>query len=132
MSDCFQLEIQVPYDDVDMYGVLYHSKYLVYMERARNKFLESSGYHLAELARQDIRFTINNIQIKYLKPALFYEQLTIGVAIKRFTRTSIIFEQHVYKSRQVICIAEVQVVCINHQLRPKALPQAFLEEYRDR
>jgi len=44
------MQIRVYYEDTDAAGVVYHSNYLNYCERARTEYLRERGYSVAELA----------------------------------------------------------------------------------
>ena len=46
MTD-FSLAIRVYIEDTDAGGIVYHSNYLKFMERARTEFMRSLGYGLS-------------------------------------------------------------------------------------
>jgi Predicted thioesterase len=46
------MKIRVYYEDTDAAGVVYHSNYLNYMERARTEFLRDQGCSVAQLAAE--------------------------------------------------------------------------------
>ena len=47
----FILPVRVYYEDTDAGGVVYHSNYINFFERARTEWLRQLGYELDELVR---------------------------------------------------------------------------------
>lgn len=52
MVDKFDWPVRVYYEDTDSGGVVYHSNYLNFMERARTEWLRSLGFEQNELMGQ--------------------------------------------------------------------------------
>ena len=60
--------IRVYYEDTDSGGVVYHSNYLNFMERARTEWLRHLGINQYDLKLKDnIMFVVANLDIKYKK-----------------------------------------------------------------
>ncbi len=49
----FTLQVRVYYEDTDAGGVVYHSNYLNFMERARTEWLRHIGFEQHTLNQQD-------------------------------------------------------------------------------
>ncbi|MEK7666159.1 MAG: hotdog domain-containing protein, partial [Pseudomonadota bacterium] len=52
MNTIFSLPVRVYYEDTDSGGVVYHSNYLNFMERARTEWLRALGFEQDELLRE--------------------------------------------------------------------------------
>ena len=118
-----QFNIRVYSEDVDFMAIVYHANYLCYFERARTEMLRQTNLLLSELIKNDILFAINEVDIKYLKPAKLDDLLTITTKIEDRRSCSFIFKQTMHNQHDhLICKAHIKVVCVNGQLKPKRLP----------
>ena len=62
----FKWLVRVYYEDTDAGGIVYHTSYLKYMERARTEYLRALGYNQTRLrAEQGILFVVNRIDINF-------------------------------------------------------------------
>ena len=74
----FLWQVRVYYEDTDSGGVVYHSNYLKFMERARTEWLRSLGFEQDVLARdEDVIFAVRSINVEFLKPGRFNQLLDV-------------------------------------------------------
>jgi len=67
----FTLPTRVYYQDTDAGGVVYHSTYLNFMERARYEWMRGLGLDIKVLAEvHRVIFMIRSLNIEYFKPAV--------------------------------------------------------------
>ena len=113
-TDQFLWPIRVYYEDSDAGGIVYHSQYLNFMERARTEWLRSLGYEQTELTAQfGIIFVVRNIQIKFKKPARFNDAIVVHSQLASMGRSRMVFKQTIIRDGQVMTEADVEVVCID-------------------
>lgn len=113
-TDQFAWPIRVYYEDSDAGGIVYHSQYLNFMERARTEWLRSLGFEQTELTAQfGIIFVVRNIQIKFKKPARFNDAIVVHSQLASMGRSRMVFEQKIFRDGQVLTEADVEVVCID-------------------
>lgn len=127
----FTLQVRVYYEDTDAGGVVYHSNYLNFMERARTEWLRHIGFEQHTLIEKDeILFAVRKISIDYHKPALFNELLNIKTRIIQSRRASLVFEQIIFnQSDETICKAEIKIACLNsNTMKPESIPETILLE----
>ena len=127
----FSLQVRVYYEDTDAGGVVYHSNYLNFMERARTEWLRHIGFEQHTLIEQDeILFAVRKIKIDYHKPALFNELLNIKTRIADQRKASLVFEQIIFnQSEETICKAEIKIACLNSStMKPEPIPETILSE----
>ncbi|MCL9685567.1 YbgC/FadM family acyl-CoA thioesterase [Legionella maioricensis] len=119
-----QYTVRVYAEDVDFMGIVYHANYLCYLERARSELLRTNNWTLSDLIQQNILFAIKELVIKYIHPAKLDDLLTITTQIKELRACSFLFEQAMTNQHgKLICNAEIQVVCVNGDLKPQRLPE---------
>ena len=75
------LHYEIPFFDVDAYRVVWHGNYPKYLEMSRCALLEAIGcpYHVME--EQGFFFPIVDLQMKYIKPLLFKQQIIIEATL---------------------------------------------------
>lgn len=123
----FQWPIRVYYEDTDGGGVVYHSNYLNFMERARTEWLRSLGFGQAELKNKlNVIFVVRNIAIQYKRSACFDDALNVVTAISKTGRSLLVFEQTIYREDTVLTQATVEVVCVGASThKPVSIPESI-------
>jgi len=126
----FDWPVQVYYEDTDAGGVVYHSQYLNFMERARTEFLRNIGF-VQTVLRDDlgILFVVRDIQIRFKKPAKFDDALNVRTNLLNVGRSLLAFEQNIYRGGEHLISATVDVVCIGAEsFKPISIPQIMLSK----
>ncbi|MBY0474057.1 MAG: tol-pal system-associated acyl-CoA thioesterase [Nitrosomonas sp.] len=126
----FSLPVRVYYQDTDAGGVVYHSTYLNFMERARYEWLRELGFNANTLiATSKVLFMIRSIEVEYFKPATLDDLLNITVAVQEVGRSRITLSQEVLCSHIKLVNATVHVVCVDTvKLRPVSIPASLREK----
>jgi acyl-CoA thioester hydrolase len=127
----FQISVRVYHEDVDTQGVVYHANYLKFMERARTEWLRSLGVEQDRLSADDnILFTIYRLNIEYILPARFNDQLCVGVRLRRLGRASLEIEQDIQRdSSELLCRAQAKITCVHaRSYRPQPIPSFLISE----
>ncbi|MFK5892652.1 MAG: tol-pal system-associated acyl-CoA thioesterase [Pseudomonadota bacterium] len=130
----FSWPVQVYYEDTDCGGVVYHSNYLKFMERARTEWLRGLGLQQDVLiAKFGVIFAVRSLSIDYIKPALFNQLLRVETYIEKPGKVSLLFKQRIYLDQQqnnneLLSSADVKIVSLaydkqlNKIIGPKKLP----------
>lgn len=121
----FNWPVRIYYEDTDAAGVVYHSNYLKYMERARTEWLRATGFSHEKLREQEgIIFVVTNMTISFEKPACIDEQIEVLVRLTKTGGASLQFEQIIIDgSEEMICRADVNVACLDSEtMKPKRIP----------
>jgi len=124
MSD-FEWPIRVYYEDTDSGGVVYHSNYLNFMERARTEWLRSLGFEQDELiTNYQCIFAVHSIQLNFRRPAKFNDLLLVQSRITNLSGASFEFEQKIFRDDELLSEAVVKIACLNsNRFRPMAIPE---------
>lgn len=123
----FSWPVRVYYEDTDAGGVVYHSYYLNYCERARTEWLRSIGVEQTALMEdQKVIFVVHHLEASYLKPAKFNDSLTVKTTITNVSAASIMFDQVIQREDVVLFKATVKVVCVDAaKMRAMKIPSAL-------
>lgn len=132
----FRWPVRVYYEDTDSGGVVYYANYLKFMERARTEWLRSLGFEQDDLlAREGVIFAVRSVNIDYLKPARFNDQLQIVSTLRQCRRASLEFHQCVKRlaatagNHENLCEAVIKIACLDSDsFRPRPLPDALVTE----
>ncbi|WCE30722.1 tol-pal system-associated acyl-CoA thioesterase [Vibrio sp. SCSIO 43137] len=128
----FRWPVTVYYEDTDAGGVVYHSNYLKYFERARTELLRSVGVSQQVLLEQQTGFVVRHMDIDFLLGAKLDEHLTVVTTIAELKKASISFCQEMVNHQgDVLCRATVKVACVNSlKMKPKAIPGSIIAELK--
>ena len=120
----FNWPIRVYYEDTDSGGVVYHSNYLNFMERARTEWLRALGFEQTSLKSDlGIIFVVHSITLVFKSPAYFNDQLEIKARLIKMGHGSIEFIQSVTRDNNLLVEATVKLACVNDtSFRPVGIP----------
>lgn len=112
-DSAFVLPVRVYYQDTDAGGVVYHSTYLNFMERARYEWMRQMDLDIKSLTQiHRVLFMIRSLNIEYFKPALLDDLLHVTVQTADLGRARITLSQHVLRRHDTLASATAQVVCV--------------------
>ena len=125
----FYWPIRVYYEDTDAGGVVFYANYLKFFERARTEMLRALGFEQDDLiVKNGIIFAVRSIEVDYLRPALFNEQILVSAEVVLAKKVSVTFEQAITRGDDVLCKSTVRIACLDARtLRPKEIPENLLE-----
>jgi len=87
-----EVEIQVPFHDVDGMHVVWHGHYYKYFEVARTKLLQSIDYDVHEMKASGYSWPIIETFCKYVQPMLYNQLIQVGAKIQEYeNRLKIIY-----------------------------------------
>ncbi len=120
--------VRVYYEDTDSGGVVYHSNYLNFMERARTEWLRALGFEQTYLRDElAVVFVVHSMRISFKKPAKFNDLLLVSSNIENVGRSSMVFNQKITKDNQLLVEAQVKLACVNNTtFKPTVIPQSVL------
>jgi len=125
--------VRVYYEDTDRGGVVYHSNYLNFMERARTEWLRSLHLEQDDIINDHgIVFVVRSLSIDYLKPALFNDALVVKTTIQKLAKVSIVFKQFIVREsdEQILTQGTVKIASFSPvKNRPEPLPEAIYEKF---
>ncbi|SJM91257.1 acyl-CoA thioesterase [Crenothrix polyspora] len=129
----FVWPIRVYYEDTDAGGVVYHTNYIKFFERARTEMLRSMGFEQDELVTNaGVIFAVRSVQVDYLSPARFNEYLSVQSSVTEIKKVSLSFAQTITRGSVECCTANIRIACLDaHSLRPKAIPENLLEQLKN-
>ncbi len=110
------MQVRVYYEDTDCMGIVYHTNYLKYCERARSEwFFANDGKKFLE----ENAFALREIKAIYKAPAKLGDILTIKNIPQDYDKFCLNLKQIIYKDDKVIFEAYIKLVHLkNGKLSP--------------
>lgn len=125
----FSWPTRVYWEDTDAGGVVYHARYVAFMERARTEWMRALGFGQERLRQQhDLVFAVRSMQLDFLKPAGLDDALSVSAVLTRCRRASLIFAQSVRREGEVLLTAEVRIAALGtSDFRPCGMDDALFD-----
>ncbi|MCO5950204.1 acyl-CoA thioesterase [Mucilaginibacter flavidus] len=120
-------KIRVRYGETDQMGYMYYGNYAQFYEVGRVEMLRSMGLTYSGMEASGVMMPVVELSCKYLKPALYDEEITVKVIMKEMPRIRIHFNYELYNEKQeLINTGETLLVFINMTTnRPCLAPEDF-------
>ncbi|MCP4317945.1 MAG: tol-pal system-associated acyl-CoA thioesterase [Hyphomicrobiales bacterium] len=122
---------RVYYEDTDFSGVVYHARYLHFMERGRTDYLRCLGVHQGQMAetgdREMLAFVVRHMEIDFRSSARMDDVLEIVTQTGAVGGARLVLEQEIRLNGKVLISAVVTVAIVNRDGRPRRLPANIAE-----
>ena len=125
----FVWPVRVYWEDTDAGGVVYYANYLKFMERARSEWLRARGFEQDVLRDEaGVVFVVRRVEIDYLSPARFNEQLEVSVQLHEMGRASLSVRQELMRGSTRLAEAVVTLACVDAvRFKPVKIPEPLLQ-----
>ena len=125
-------KIRVRYADTDQMGYMYYGNYAEFYEVGRVEMLRSLGLTYNAMEGSGIIMPVTELKCKYIKPALYDEEITVKVIMETIPSIRIHFRYELYNEKEeLINLGETMLVFINKEKnRPCLPPEDFLDKIK--
>ena len=117
------------YVETDRGGVVHHSVYPVWFEMGRTELLRANGLAYKDLEEAGVLFVVARLSIKYRRPAMYDEQLTLETTCSRVTASRV---EHVYKlirgNGLILAEGGSTLACVNSDGKVRRIPEFMYPE----
>ena len=106
------MKIRIYYEDTDAGGIVYHTNYIKYCERARSEaffeaglnFTKEGGYFVEAFFEAGLNFTkeggyfvVSALEAKFLASAVLGDEVFVRTKLIELKKASLVLEQEIYK-----------------------------------
>src|SRR6201992_1599390 len=125
-------KIRVRYGETDQMGYMYYGNYAEFYEVGRVEMLRSLGMTYSGMEQSGIMMPVLEMHCKYIKPALYDEEISIKVIVNKMPGVRIHFKYELYNTKdELINIGETLLVFVNMNTNRPCLPsQEFLDKMK--
>jgi len=117
------MNIRVYYEDTDAGGIVYHTNYIKYCERARSEHFFSNG--LQSLEGEQSGFIVSGLKADFLSSAVLGDMLEVRSHILTLKRSSVVLVQDIYKKKQKVFSMEIKLAFVDAG-KVSRIPDHFL------
>ncbi len=132
-SDSFTWPVRVYYEDTDSGGVVYHSTYLNFMERARTEWLRALGFGQEQLAAErGLVFAVTHMEVQFVAPARLDDLLKVSVTLVKRGQASLNLAQEIIlePTGRTLIRATAKIAMLDDRFKPTRMPDDFLAVLR--
>ena len=122
------LKVRVRYAETDKMGLAYNGHYLTWFEVARTELLRDNGLTYNKLEESGYRLPLIEANVKYLKPALYDDVLTIRTYIGRKPGIRIRLSYEIWNGESKLATGFTEHVFTDENLKPRKPPKKFLKK----
>lgn len=127
-----QISFRVRYGETDQMGVVYHGNYPEYLEMGRVEWLRSLGISYKEMEENGCMLPVISLSLKYKKPAVYDDRITVVTRLKNIPTVRIQFEYEIVSENgELLATAETELAFLNTITRkPMRCPEYILKKIK--
>ncbi len=100
------MEIRIYYEDTDAGGIVYHSNYLNFCERARSEYFFKAG---SVPLLEGGEFIVASLEAKFKAPARLGDLLEVKTEVLSMKGSSLLLQQCVYKKDELLFEMQIKL-----------------------
>ena len=81
-----EIQIKVPFHDIDVKGIVWHGNYLRYFEEARAELLDKIGYGYFAMKDSGYAWPVVDARVQYIKPLHLQQNIKVLARLVEYER----------------------------------------------
>ena len=124
----FSWPTRIYWEDTDAGGVVYHARYVAFMERARTEWMRALGFGQERMrSEHGMVFAVRSMEMDFIRPARLDDALEVTATLVECRRASMVFAQQVRRDGLVLLTARVRIAALDAQtFRPRGMDDALM------
>jgi len=124
----FSWPTRIYWEDTDAGGVVYHARYVAFMERARTEWMRGLGFGQERMrGEHGMVFAVRSMEMDFILPARLDDALEVTATLVECRRASMVFAQQVRRDGQLLLTARVRIAALDARtFRPRAMDAALM------
>jgi len=122
------MKIRVYYEDTDAGGIVYHTNYIKYCERARSEIFFQKN--MVPTMGEESGFVVRNITANFIATAKLGDMLTVTTKLLALKSSSLVLSQEVWRGKLKLFSMEIVLVYINKG-KPSRIPEIFRDTFEN-
>jgi acyl-CoA thioester hydrolase len=121
-----ELLVRVNYSEVDQMGVVYHARYVVWLDMARTEHLRLAGTSYKAVEDAGFRLAVGELSIRFRRPARYDDLLRVRCWVREVASRRVTFGYAVEEAAtgSLLATASTAMMVLNTELAPARLPDA--------
>ena len=109
--------VRIYYEDTDAGGIVYHTAYLRFAERARTELLRQLGY-----SNRSIAFAVVDCTVRYHRPARLDDALEVRTRPIGVSGATLSLTQSIWRAGELLAAIRIRIASLGENGRPMRLP----------
>jgi len=124
-----ETQLRVRYAETDQMSYVYYGNYPQYYEVGRVEAMRECGMSYKEMEANGVALPVSHLSVKYIRPALYDDLLTIKTTIKELPGVRIIFDYEIFnEKKELLNIGSTTLVFVDKKTgRPTKAPQTMID-----
>ena len=118
------MNIRVYYEDTDAGGIIYHTNYIKYCERARSELFFEKNLSPSDSDKSG--FVVKNLSANFIGTASLGNMLHVKTELLKKKSASLVLKQSIFKEEHKIFEMEITLVFV-HNGKPSKIPEYMSE-----
>jgi acyl-CoA thioester hydrolase len=117
--------VRVNYSETDQMGVVYHARYLVWLDVARCDYLRHAGTSYHELEQSGLRLAVSEVSIRYRQPARYDDPVRVRCWVRDVASRRVEFGyavEHAAEDR-LLATATTSLLALDSSMALTRLPE---------
>jgi acyl-CoA thioester hydrolase len=117
--------VRVNYSETDQMGVVYHARYLVWLDIARTEHLRRSGMSYRDLEAAGLRLAVSEVSVRYRRPARYDDPIRIRCWVRDLASRRVDFGYAVEHAdnQRLLATATTSLLALDHTMALTRLPE---------
>jgi acyl-CoA thioester hydrolase len=132
-AEVSEISLRVNYSETDQMGVVYHARYVVWLDMARTEHLRQAGMSYKEVEAMGVRLAVGELAIRYRQPARYDDQVRVRCWVRELGSRRILFGYAIEhaETNLLLATATTAMFSINAEQRPTRLPGEVMRLLRE-
>jgi acyl-CoA thioester hydrolase len=115
---------RVNYSEIDQMGVVYHARYLVWLDVARCEHLRLTGLSYRELEERGFRMVVAELGVRYLRGARYDDEVRVRCWVREVASRKVVFGYALERvsDGELLVTAWTTMFVLDASMRPARLP----------
>lgn len=124
--------VRVNYSETDQMGVVYHARYLVWLDVARTEHLRQCGMSYRNLEMSDLRLVVSQVAIRYRQPARYDDPIRIRCWVRELVSRKVEFGYAVEHAEdmRLLATATTSLLALDSTMALSRLPDRVRDVLR--
>ncbi len=127
LSPISELTVRVNYSEVDQMGVVYHARYIVWLDMARTEHLRRTGTTYRDMEASGYRLAVGELQMRYRQPARYDDLVRIRCWVRELASRKVTFGYAIELADdgRLLATGTTAMLVLSADMTPARLPDAI-------
>jgi acyl-CoA thioester hydrolase len=120
-----ELLVRVNYSEVDQMGVVYHARYVVWLDMARTEHLRLAGTSYREVEESGYRLAVGELSVRFRRPARYDDLVRVRCWVREVASRRVTFGYAIEDSASgaLLATASTAMMVLDAGMAPARLPE---------